>query len=105
LDQYINLFGEHHPSTVNCMVNLATVLKDLHRYEESVKIYELAIEGRAATEGEDSTTYAMTKAMAAGAYRDLGDFDTADKYLKDAYLKVAMEQGEDNITCSAILNS
>lgn len=43
--------------------------------------------------------------MAAGAYRDMGDYDTADQYLKDAYLKVAMEQGEDNITCSQILNS
>ena len=73
------------------MVNLATVLKDLHRYEESVKVYEQALEGRAATDGEDSTNFAMTKAMAAGAYRDLGDFETCDKYLKDAYLKVAME--------------
>ena len=43
--------------------------------------------------------------MAAGAYRDAGQYDMADKYLKDAYVKVAMDYGEDNVTCSAILNS
>ena len=47
----------------------------------------------------------MAKAMAAGAYRDAGQFDTADAYLKDAYVKVAMDYGEDNVTCSAIMNS
>ena len=43
--------------------------------------------------------------MAAGAYRDSGQYETADKYLKDAYVRVAMDYGEDNVTCSAILNS
>jgi len=55
LDQYISIFGEHHPSTVNCMVNLATVLKDLQRFDESVKVYEQALEGRKATDGEESS--------------------------------------------------
>lgn len=47
----------------------------------------------------------MAKAMAAGSYRELGQFDIADKYLKDAYLKVALEFGEDNATAAVILNS
>ena len=47
----------------------------------------------------------MAKAMAAGAYRDAGQFEKADLYLKDAYVRVAMDHGEDNVTCSAILNS
>ena len=47
----------------------------------------------------------MAKAMAAGAYRELGDYEKADLYLKDAYLKVALEYGEDHISCAAIMNS
>ena len=47
----------------------------------------------------------MCKAMAAGAYRDSGDYVTADLYLKDAYLKVALEYGEDSVSASVILNS
>ena len=47
----------------------------------------------------------MAKAMAAGAYRDCGQYETADLYLKDAYLKIALEYGEDTVTASAILNS
>lgn len=47
----------------------------------------------------------MAKAMAAGAYRELGKYDIADQYLKDAYLKVAMEFGENNVTAAVILNS
>lgn len=56
-------------------------------------------------EGENSLNYAMAKAMAAGSYRELGDFEKADQYLKDAYLKIAMEFGEDNISAAVILNS
>lgn len=47
----------------------------------------------------------MAKAMAAGAYRELGDYAKADLYLKDAYLKVALEYGENHVSCAAILNS
>lgn len=47
----------------------------------------------------------MAKAMAAGAYRDCGQYDKADLYLKDAYLKVALDYGEQSVTASVILNS
>ena len=43
--------------------------------------------------------------MAAGAYRDCERYEKADEYLKDAYIAVAMNYGEDNVTASAILNS
>jgi hypothetical protein len=43
--------------------------------------------------------------MAAGAYRDAGKYETADLYLKDAYLKVALDYGEDSVSASVILNS
>lgn len=56
-------------------------------------------------EGEDSINYAMAKAMASGAYRELGQYDIADQYLKDAYLQVAMQFGEENLTSAVILNS
>ena len=49
--------------------------------------------------------YAMAKAMAAGAYRDTGEFDKAYGYLKDAYMIIAMEHGEDNLAAAAMLNS
>lgn len=47
----------------------------------------------------------MTKAMAAGAYRELENYEKADEYLKDAYMKIAMDHGEENIGCAVILNS
>ena len=47
----------------------------------------------------------MAKAMAAGAYRDSGEFDKAYAYLKDAYMIIAMEHGEDNLAAAAMLNS
>lgn len=94
-----------HPSTVNALINLGTVMKDLHLYEEAIIVLEKAINGRRENEGEDSINLAMTKAMAAGAYRDAGKFEQADQYLKDAYTKVAMEYGEENVTASAILSS
>ena len=74
-------------------------------FEESIEVFEKAIEGRRVSEGEDSLNFAMAKAMAAGAYRDAGHYEKADVLLKDAYVKVAMDYGEDNVTCSAILNS
>ena len=56
-------------------------------------------------EGENSMNYAMAKAMAAGSYRELGEYKVAEEYLKDAYLRVAMEFGEDNVSAAVILNS
>lgn len=47
----------------------------------------------------------MVKAMAAGAYRELGKYDLSYQYLKDAYMIIALEQGEENLAASAILNS
>jgi hypothetical protein len=47
-------------------------MKDLHEYEQSIPIFEKAIEGRKATEGDNSINYSMAKAMAAGAYRECG---------------------------------
>jgi hypothetical protein len=87
------------------LINLATVHKDLHQYDISAKLFEKAIEGRRVTEGENSVNYAMVKAMTAGAYRELGNFDKSEEYLKDAYLKIAMEHGEDNMAAGSILNS
>jgi len=94
-----------HQSTLNAMINLATVHKDLGEHDHAVKHYEIAIMGRKETEGEDSVNYAMALAMAAGAYRELGNFEKSETYLKDAYLKIALHHGEENMAASAILNS
>ena len=80
-------------------------MKDLGENEEAIPVLEKAIEGRRVTEGDGSLNFALSKAMAAGAYRDSGNFEKADLYLKDAYLKVALDHGEENVTASAILNS
>ena len=74
-------------------------------HKEASELYEIAIEGRAKTEGDNSVNYAMAKAMAAGAYRELDQFDKAYSYLKDAYMVIAMEHGEKNLAAGAILNS
>jgi hypothetical protein len=68
---YQVIYGETHQSTVNALINLATVHKDLKEFEQAAAYYEIAIEGRRLTEGEDSINYAMCKAMAAGAYREM----------------------------------
>lgn len=65
-------YGQNHPSTINALINLGTVMKDLHEYELAIPIFERAIEGRKATEGDNSINFSMAKAMAAGAYRDSG---------------------------------
>ena len=54
---------------------MATIYKDLHEYDQAVLLYEEAIIGRGVTEGDSSINYAMVKAMAAGAYRELGKYD------------------------------
>ena len=56
------------------MINLATVHKDLNEFDHAIRLYEKAVIGRGVTEGEGSINYAMVKAMAAGAYREIGDF-------------------------------
>ena len=84
---------------------MATTHKDLQEWDIAVKMYEKAIDGRKQTEGENSVNYAMSIAMAAGAYREMGELEKSEKYLKDAYLIIAMEHGEDNMAASAILNS
>jgi tetratricopeptide (TPR) repeat protein len=103
--KYEELYGPYHPSTVNSLINLATVHKDLHEYEASIPLYEKAIEARKVLEGDNSMNYVMAKAMAAGAYRDIGNYAKSEEYLKDAYIRVAMEFGEENVSCAVILNS
>jgi tetratricopeptide (TPR) repeat protein len=105
IEKYALFYGEQHPSYINALINLASVHKDLGENKEAIPLYEKAIEGRIAVEGPDSTQVAMAKAMAAGAYRDCEQYDKADLYLKDAYLKVALEYGEDTVSASVILNS
>ena len=105
IEKYTIYYGEDHPSTINATLNYANVLKDNKDYEKAVEMFERGIKGRKNTEGDDSLNYALAKAMAAGAYRELGNYVTSDLYLKDAYLKVALEYGEDHISCAAILNS
>ena len=46
----------------------------------------------------------MVKAMAAGAYRELGEYKKSEEYLKDAYMKVALVHGEEHLATSSILN-
>ena len=105
VEAYTHIYGEVHPSTINAMINLATTHKDLKEFDIAVGIYEKAIVGRKETEGDNSVNYAMSMAMAAGAYRELGSLDKCEKYLKEAYMIIAMEHGEENMAASAILNS
>jgi tetratricopeptide (TPR) repeat protein len=102
---YVDIYGENHPSTINSLINLATTHKDLNEHDHAVRLYEKAINGRRVTEGENTVNYAMVKAMAAGSYRDLGDFAKSEEYLKESYMTIAMEHGEDNMASSGILNS
>lgn len=47
----------------------------------------------------------MALAMASGAYRELGQYETADLYLKEAFITVVTEYGEDSLSAAVILNS
>ena len=51
-DTYKAIYGEHHQSTINTLINLATTYRDVHQYAKAAELYEVAIEGRAATEGD-----------------------------------------------------
>lgn len=104
-DSYVELYGEHHPSTVNTLINLAAIHKDMKEYEESIPLFEKAIEARKVMEGEGSLNYGMALAMASGSYRELGKFDLADKYIKEAFLVVVTLHGEDSVGAAVILNS
>lgn len=56
---YVQIYGEHHQSTINSLINLATVHKDLNEHDHAARLYEKAIEGRRVTAGEDSVDFAM----------------------------------------------
>lgn len=86
---YITIYGEHHPSTINSLINLAATHRDLHEYDLAAKFFEKAIVGRKATEGDNSVNYAMTLAMAAGCYRELDRCKEAEVNLKEAYMIIA----------------
>ena len=103
-EAYTQIYGQNHQSTINSLINLACVQRDLQEYDLAAKNFEMAIEGRRATEGENSVNYAMAKAMAAGAYRELGDYAKAEEYIKDAYMTIVTQQGEENVPASVILN-
>jgi tetratricopeptide (TPR) repeat protein len=90
LPAYQAIYGDEHAKTINVLINLGAVLKDLQEFEKAVEVFEKAIEGRLKTDGESSTGYMMAKAMAAGAYRDMGQYDKADEYLRDAYLQCSL---------------
>lgn len=105
-NRYTKHLGKEHPSTVSACINLATVLRDLKDYDQSIKYYEEAKEARKAAEGENSPNYALVLGMSAGAYRMNSDTDTAYKYLKEAYVIMANHyKGENCLPCAVILNS
>ena len=72
-NKYLKLYGKHHPSTISWLVNLATVLRDLKDYDQSIKYYEEARVIRREIEGEHDPNYAVILGMSAGAYRLKGD--------------------------------
>jgi len=105
-NKYCKLLTKAHPSTISACVNVATVLRDLEDYDQSVKYYEEAIEMRKQTVGDQHPEYAMVLGMSAGAYRKKGDTQTAYRNLKEAYMVMANHyQGEECIPCAVILNS
>lgn len=38
--KYEEYYGTYHPSHINALTNLASVMKDLHENEEAIVIYE-----------------------------------------------------------------
>ena len=104
--QYLDLFGEKHPSTVNVMVNLALSYRDLSQYEEALELYDKILKLRAEIDGKTTMNYAMTLSMASGALRELKRFDEAYEYVKEAYTTMAtINRGENNLGCAIILTS
>lgn len=104
--QYSSIFGNIHPSTANARINLATVLRDLERYDDAISHYEGALEARKELEGVDSMNYAMCLSLLSGAYREKKDYDKAYSLLKESYTTMAtLNRGEENIGCATVLNS
>jgi len=89
-EAYQHIYGEHHQSTVNTLINLATVQRDMNEFDEAIKNYDKASEGRKITNGEGSIPYAMVMAMSAGAHRELANYEKADKMLKESFMIIAM---------------
>jgi len=89
-EAYLYIYGEHHQNTVNTLINLATVQRDMNELDEAIKNYDKAAEGRKITNGEGSVPYAMVIAMSAGAHRELANYEKADKMLKEAFMIIAM---------------
>ena len=114
------MFGVNHPSTISkknqnklkkfsiigVWVNLATVLRDLKDYQQSIEYFEIALQARKELEGDESHNYAMALAMSAGSYRLNNDTDTAYKYLKEAYLLLSRHyKGEHWLPWAVVLGS
>ena len=59
-EKYSLIYGDSHPSSINSLINLATVCKDLNEFEEAIPLYEKALEGRKVIDGENSMNYALT---------------------------------------------
>ena len=51
-ETYCVVHGEHHTSTLNTLINVATTYRDLKENEKAAELYEKAIIGREATEGD-----------------------------------------------------
>lgn len=105
-NKYMKMFGINHPSTISVCINLATVLRDLEDYEQSISYYEKAIQARKTIEGDSSPNYALVLGMCAGAYRLNNDTDTAYRYLKESYGILASHYStEECVPCAVVLNS
>ena len=105
-NRYSKMLGKDHPSTISACINVATVLRDLKDYPQSVKYFEEALQARLSSEGEDSPNYGILLGMSAGSYRLNGDTKTAYRNLKDAYVVMAKHhRGEECLPCAVILNS
>lgn len=102
---YLEIYGENHPSSVNTLINLAAIHKDMREFEQAIPLFEKAIEARKVMEGEGSLNYGMALAMASGCYREIEKYDVADKYIKEAFLVVVTLHGEDSVGAAVILNS
>ena len=103
---YMQIYGQNNNSTINVLINLASTMKDLEEYDEAIKHYEVAMEARRETSGEESVEYAMALTMTSVCYRELGKYDVADKMLKEAYMIAVGDSAEENtIPASNVLNS
>jgi tetratricopeptide (TPR) repeat protein len=70
-NKYTSMLGTNNPSTISACVNVATVLRDLKDYKQSIKYYEEAKQARIETVGESHPDYAMVLGMSAGKFMNL----------------------------------